>query len=50
MSNNKEEDSGYRGMHNGTVKGKWFEGTRRARKPHSVRRAARAQREQNLLK
>ena len=29
----------YLGMHNGTVSGKWFEKSRRARKTHAERRA-----------
>lgn len=34
-----KKDDKYLGMHNGTVKGKGFEGSRRARKTHAQRRA-----------
>lgn len=33
------EEKKYLGMHNGTVKGKGFEKSRRARKPHDQRRS-----------
>jgi hypothetical protein len=36
------EQSGYRGMHNGTVRGKGFEQSRRNRKSHAERRAQHA--------
>jgi len=35
----KPNDTGYRGMHNGTVRGKGFEASRRARKSHAQRKA-----------
>lgn len=34
-----KKDDKYLGMHNGTVKGKGFEGSRRNRKSHAERRA-----------
>ena len=38
----------YRGKHNGTVKGKTFERTRRERKTHSQRRAERSNYERTI--
>jgi hypothetical protein len=41
-------DNKYKGMHNGTVKGKSFEESRRNRKSHSERKMERAQHEREL--
>lgn len=39
IADREARESGYRGMHNGTVRGKGFEASRRNRKSHAERRA-----------